>query len=207
MNNDEIVADFRRRYEGAFVQVLAEDKGVKTIGKMQRVRADPERFATLEIATSEYGLIQMNMGSDEYQIKFNFPQAGTFQCGIDAFIFERKAEKQYQRGLSSGNGRFTSVTAGLVGNVASMSLDAVKAAFDHKQYNLKAALAMLKGGTYRSVALVDNFAITLPMTTGGSYFIWHRGTLVAGVDADGGVTKMYEPVFGKAITELIHGNQ
>lgn len=206
MNNDEIVNDFRRRYEGAFIQLCAEQKGINVIGKMNKIRADNERLATLEIVTKEFGTIQMNMGSEEYQIKFAFPKAGVFQYMTDAVVFERRAEKQYQRGLSTGNGRFMSVTAPILGNASVMSLDTVKAAFDHKQFPLKVALASMKAGHMRSVALDDNFAISLPFGKTASHCVWHRQTLVGGIDNNGKLARVYEPVFEKALLEMTHGN-
>jgi len=205
MSNEEIIADFRRRYEGTFVQLCAEQKGIKVIGKMKKIRPDAERLATLEIETTEFGTLQMNMGSEEYQIKFAFPPAGVFQYRTDAFIFERRAEKQYQRGLSSSNSQLRSVTAPVIGNIAVFTVETVKAAFEHKQFPLHAAMAAFKAGTARSVALNNNFAISLPFS-GTSHCLWHRQMLVGTVDGNGRLSKMFEPAFEKAVMELTNGN-
>ena len=206
MNNEEIVQDFRRRYEGTFVMVCAEQRGIKVLGKMQRVRPDEERFATLEVATRELGTIQMNMGSEEYQIKFEFPQPGVFQCGDQAVGFIRRAEKQYQRGLSAGNSRMLTATASIVGNSINLDMVSVQAAFDHKTYPLGAALAMFKLSHAKSVALRDNYSITLPFRPNSNqHFIFHNYSLVAACDDKGKLTRLYQPLYEKAITELLNG--
>jgi hypothetical protein len=206
MNNEEIVQDFRRRYEGTYVMVCAEQRGLKVLGKMNRIRADEERFATLEVTTRELGTIQMNMGSEEYQIKFEFPQPGIFQCGDQAVGFIRRAEKQYQRGLSAGNSRMLTATAGIVGNSINMDIVSVQAAFDHKTYHIGAALGMFKLGQAKSVALRDNYSVALPFRPSSTqHFIFHNYALVAACDDKGKLTRLYQPIHEKAITELLNG--
>src|ERR1700742_1512274 len=103
MTNEEIVADFRRRYEGTFVHAVAENKGIKVLAHLVKVAADSERLAILSLNTQEYGTITTNLGSEEYQIRFDYPQAGVFQYGTDAMLFARKAERQYTRGFCNAN--------------------------------------------------------------------------------------------------------
>jgi len=205
VNNEEIINDFRRRYEGTFIQLCAEQKGMKVLGKMQRVRADPDKFASLEIMTREFGTVQMNMGSDEYQIKFEFPQAGIFQYRDQACGFIRKAEKQYQRGLSAGNSRLLTSTAGITGGALALDLYTVQAAFDHKQYTLAEGLKMLRDGEAKSVALHDDWSVTLPMRKNGAHFVFHNFTLVGSCSDKGKPIRLYQPIYEKAFTELLNG--
>jgi hypothetical protein len=208
MNNDEIIADFRRRYEGTFVQVCAEQKNIKVLGKMMRVRADAEKFATLEIATREFGTIAMNMGSEEYQVKFEFPPSGVFQFAGMAIAVRRKAEKQYARGLCAGNCALVPTTANITGGAVSFGLNEVQAAYDHKTHTLGQAYTMFKLGQAKSVALRDNFSIALPMSAEKKhYYLFHNYALVGALDEEGKLVRVMEPVYEKAIAELLNGNQ
>lgn len=206
MTNEEIVNDFRRRYEGTFVQLCAEQRGVKVLGRITRVRADPERLANLEIQTRELGTVQMNIGSEEYQVKFEFPQPGIFQYKEWAIGFVRRAEKQYQRGLSAGNSRVMTSAGTIIGQAVSLDMNTVQAAFDHKTYNLRDGMKMLGDLNVKSVALHDNYSVCLPMRRDGTnHFIFHNYTLVGACDAKGKLTRVYQPVYKKPLTELFNG--
>ena len=206
MNNDEILQDFTRRYANTYIKVYAEDKGIEAVGHLARVRADNEKFATLEIVTKEFGTIQTNFGSEEYQIRFESPQSGAFQHGPDSNIFRRKPERQYTRGVCSGNSVLTHCHSAITGQGASFTIERVRAAFEHKVHTFKQAVDFLKAGTHRSVALERDFSICLPLRKNSDQlFLWHWGSLIGTCGPSGGIGKLYEPVFEKALAEVIHG--
>jgi hypothetical protein len=206
VNNGEILQDFRRRYENTYIKLCAEQKGIEAVGWLQRVRGDDDKFATLEIKTAEFGVIQTNFGSEEYQIKFEYPPMGCFQHGPDSLVFRRRPERQYTRGLCSGNSNLAACHSTLTGVGVSFTLERVRAAFHHKVYDIKQALAGMKSGNFRSVALANNFSISLPMHKDKDlFFVWHWGSLVGACDSRGQLVKVYEPVYEKPMREVLNG--
>jgi hypothetical protein len=206
MNNDEIVQDFRRRYHGTYVRLINQEKRINVIASVRDVNAHSENLATLDLLTQEYGMVHTNMGSDEYEIRFDFPDTGVFQSGMDAAYVFRKAEKQYTRGFCPGNSGIMSVHHNITGRgVGSMSLKLVKAAFDHQTYTFRAALALFRMKRARSVALENNFSICLPFQEGGKgYPIFHKIQPVALVTDKGVILRMFEPVFKQSLEEILN---
>ena len=206
MNNGEILQDFRRRYENTYIKVCVEQKGIEAVGFLYKVSGDDDKFARMEIKTAEFGVIQTTFGSEEYQIKFESPPTGAFQHGSDSILFRRRPERQYTRGICSGNSILTHCHANITGNGASFTIERIKAAFQHRTLSFKEAMAGLRAGLYRSVALKDNFSISLPMSKDKpNHLVWHWGAVVASVDGNGKLVRVYEPVFEKVLSEVIHG--
>lgn len=207
MNNDEIVQDFRRRYEGTFVHVVSEQKGIRVLAKMAAVKADPENLAKLDLRTAEFGTISTNLGSEEYQIRFDYPQVGVFQFRKEAIIYQRKPERQYTRGLSVANASFVlthSVLSGRGG--VSLDLHSVKAAFDHITLSWAEAMKGMDSKKYRSVALRNNFSVSLPFSKDKKHFVvWQGLEPVAVVTQSGLIVRMLEPVYKSLLEEILRG--
>lgn len=207
MNNEEVVNDFRRRYEGTFVKVLAADKGINIVGNIRRVRSDPERFATIEILTKEYGTVHTNMGSEEYQLRFDFPKVGVFHADSvhGPLIFYRRAEKQYTRGVGGGNSVLMSPVRAYASIAPGLGLVNVAESFNHKVYEFREAVRMLKAQGVWGVALQDDFSIVQPMSTAKPYYvIFHWQQIIATVDDKGNIMRLHEQAFEKILNEVIH---
>lgn len=207
MNTQEIVQDFRRRYENTFVQVSMEQKGVKVLGRMVQIAEDSDKLAVMQIDTKTFGRLMVNFGSEEYQIRFEQPKSGVFQFKHGAQVWCRRPERQYTRGVCASNAAIVPTTNKITGGIGavSFSLDSVHAAFEHQTYGMSFAMKALNGGKCRSVALHNDFSVALPMTPGGYYYVFHWLNLVGAVDKEGKLVHVYEPVYEQALKELTNG--
>jgi hypothetical protein len=188
------------------VKIVAEQKGIKVLAKLEKIRSNEDKLATLELHTKEFGILHTNLGSDEYQILFEQPQTGVFQSKTDSYCVRRRPEKQYQRGLCNANTNLQLTTSSLTGGTGIWTLDTVQAAFDHKTHTIDEAMWMFKKGTHRSVALANNLSVSLPMQKDkDSHFVWHWLTLIGQCNSKGKLLKCFEPVYETALKGVLNG--
>jgi hypothetical protein len=209
MNNEEILTDFRRRWENTYLFLeKAEGTFGPAVGKevlahVSAVAASPEHLATLVLTTQKLGKLHINFDSDEYQLVFKTPPVGIFQCGKDVGFFRRRCERQYTRGICSANSVLASVPHRYAGNTLSLRLDTVQAAFLGATYTLPAALSGLQNGSWRSVALDNQFSLSLSLNKDLSdYVVWHWDIPIAKCNDKGQITVIYADVYKKVLYEL-----
>lgn len=202
MNNEEALQDFRRRYEQTIVVLCPEGKE-EVLANIRAVDSDPNCIARLHIQTKEYGELSMAMGSSEYTIKFKYPEYGVFQHGTDALYYYRTPQRQYQRGISSGNSVLTYANM-MAGGSNQLTLNTVKSAFDHKTHTFKDAMGMLTNRKARSVALSSNYSIGLNTSLTDGYLLNHHRNIVARVDKSSGkILECLEGSYTKILDRVV----
>lgn len=206
MTNSEILQDFRRRYEGTFVWLSMEDITKETLVKVTRVEDDAEKVGVLRLDSIEYGSLSINMGSSGHSLKFKYPPVGVFQHDVDALAFTRRPARQYRRGLCADNSTLRNVTASVVSNRARFTPREVASAFEHKTFSTNEALRLLRMGRVRSVALADNFAISLSITGTSDYIVYHWINPVARCTREGKLTQIMEDIYKPQLRQLFEGN-
>jgi len=200
LNNAEVVQDFRRRYEGTFVWLKMEEKNKEVLVKVRQVEDSYSKIGVLHLDSEEFGAISLNMGSDGHSIQFKYPPVGVFQYKKDAYLFRRRPARQYQRGICGGNSIMMNVTRNLVGPITRWTMDEVRAAFDHKTFEKKEALSLLKNRKVRSVALYDNYALCLSLNDNPDHLLFHWNSPIAQVNEDGKVTSVLEESYKRFLT-------
>jgi len=202
MTNDQIIADFRRRYAGTFVwlDIHAEQKEV--LAKVVNIESHPVKLGVIYVDTREYGSLSLNMGSEGHAIKFRYPNTGVFQYKENACLFHRRPLRQYRRGICPDNCAIIDTTRRVGGNVRIIDFSTVASAFQHKTYSVPAALALLKRGEARSVALEDNLSISLPVQLKSSeYLVFHYTSPVAKCNDSGKITQLLEKVYSPLLAK------
>jgi hypothetical protein len=207
MEINEIMQDFRRRWEGGFVWVEAPDSGEESLFHVDRITHDRTKVGTMELSSPEYGKILLNMGT-AHTLKFKYPPVGVFQNGVDAFMFRRVPAKQYKHAIYYGNSSVCPVYNPMVGRPSRndrgdpLKFDDVLAAFRGERYTFEDALKMLSSGRYRSVALQRNWSLCLnPMGKEG-YVLLYWETPVAMVSPQGIVLHIYEKQFEAVLQQV-----
>lgn len=196
VNNEQVVTDFRRRYEGTYIYLENHTEQTEVLAYVRLVEFNFGRVGIIHLETEEYGKLQLNMGSEGHSLKFKYPPVGVFQHESLAHVFFRRPSRQYRRGLCGDNSTILS-TARLFGAPsAGVSRSAVVSAFKHTTYRVYEALPMLSK-KFRSVALADNLSVTAPVyadkTTG---LVLHYLQAVASFNTRSGkLTKIYEPQY------------
>lgn len=207
MTPAEIVAEFRKKYEGTYVFVQTPDSKEESLFHMDRVTAGGDGHGMMQLSSEEFGKIRLNMAT-AHTIRFAFPKCGTFQNGSNAYLFRREPRRQWQRGLCSGNGAIIDVSSAVIeghSRTAQMPFDFtnVAAAFAGITYPFKAAVTMLASGKYRSVALAGGFALMLsPLKTAASLLVY-GGNAIALLDKDGAIIRVLEIAFDRQIKEVV----
>lgn len=205
MNIDEILNDFKRRYEHSYIWVAPPESDEESLFFVNRISKDKSSIANLELTSPEFGKIILNMGTS-HTLKFKYPPVGVFQSGVDALMFRRLPVKQYKVGLYTGNSSISPVYQHLRGLrapvVDNLDFDQVLSAFRKETHTFSDALKMLSSGRFRSVALARNFSLMLSMTGNGGYLLLYWETPVAAVDTTGKVTLMYEKSYESVIEQI-----
>lgn len=208
MEMNEIMTDFRRRWEGGFVWVEAPDSGEESLFHVDRITNDRVKVGTMELSSPEYGKILLNMGT-AHTLRFKYPPVGVFQNGTDSYMFRRVPAKQYKHAIYSGNSSVAAVTDDMVGRAGrnrdreNLKFDDVLAAFRGETYTFEDALKMLSSGRYRSIALQRNWSLSLnPMGKDG-YVLLYWETPVAIVGPKTGETiHIYEKSFEAVLQQV-----
>lgn len=202
MNNSEVVQDFRRRYEGTWVFLKMENKGVETLVKVHEVSESFSKVAVLNLESSEHGMLTINLGSEGHSLRFKYPSIGVFQHGRDALTFRRRPTRQYRRGVCPDNSSMGPVTRNFAGNFVAWTTNELKSAFDHNTFTPKEALVGLSTSKMRSVALADNFAISESVFEGEDYVVWNWHYPIARLSKAGKIVHVYENVFEAQLSQL-----
>lgn len=179
MTPAEIIAEFRKKYEGCYMHVQFPDKEEDNLFYLASVtQSRGEGTGILKLESEEFGKIQLNMGT-AHTLKFKFPEVGVFQSGSDAYLFRRDPRRQWRRGLCSDNATILPVWAGLRGANNNLTFITVNDAFKGTTFSFAAALRMLATGKFRSVAMADGFSLCLSMTVDAEYYVMFRTMPIA----------------------------
>lgn len=188
MTPNEILRDFRTKYQGCFVWAKLPNQDKEVLCTLDAVKEDRDRQAVLQLSSDEFGKIFLNFAST-HELRFKFPNIGSFQYGRDSFVIVRRApHRQYQRGFCAANHWMyncaSSIAAGIIPE-AEFTLPVVAAAFEQKKYRGFEALSLLKKGKHRSIALDGMFSMTQPMDEGGEMpFMFMGNTFIGKVKDD-----------------------
>lgn len=195
MNTEQVLQDFRRRYEGTFVHVEIQKEQKEVLARVREITNNQSKIGTLILETLDYGALQLNMGSEGHALKFKYPPVGVFQNGKIACVFYRIPSRQYARGLCVHNSRIQNVGRLLGASNPSYNFVTLENAFQHKQFSVNEALPQLKKDC-RSVALADNLSIMLsPIVESENYLILHYTQPIAACSPGGHIRKVYEKVY------------
>lgn len=204
MSPQEIVADFRRRWEQSFAWLFMDKLSEETLVYINRVEDNNDKLATITVTSQKYGQLVLHLGSEEYELRFKYPPVGVFQHGEDVFLFRRRPARQYRRGICTDNSILWNITRNVVGNRARFDAAEVQAAFDHATFSEAQALKMLGNATKRGVALSNNYALTLSMDETKDYVLWHWDVPVARINPKGEVTRVIEGAYTAALAEGVY---
>lgn len=186
MTPNEILRDFRTKYQHTFAWVVLPETSKEVLCYIDAVNDQRDRQAVIQLSSSEYGKLVINFASN-HEMRFRFPNVGSFQYGKDSYVIRRKApHRQYQRGLGVANHEMASATYYLtydMENEPAMNLSTVAAAFRQEKYSARDAMALLKKGKHRSVALEGWFSISQPVDNTGLYPIF-MGNMFIGKATD-----------------------
>lgn len=194
----EIIQEFRKKYENTYLHVQMPDSPEEHLFYLNEVvQLRGTNTGVLKLSSEEFGKIQLNMGT-AHNLKFKFPEVGVFQFGSDAYFFRREPRRQWRRGLCADNCSVTPVWSEYMGGhlgLGGINFGMVDSAFKGVWYPYGEAIKMLAGGKYRSVALIDGFAVALSSIKECQYVLLYRTIPIARVDVGGGIVSMIEPAF------------
>lgn len=203
MNDQEVIQDFRRRWENTFLWLYMEKTSEETLVKLTTVEDSREKVATLHLVSAKYGNFTLNFGSPDHELRFKYPPVGVFQSGMDACLFRRRPIRQYRRGICTDNSTLVNVTRNCVGTLVRLDFPTIVDAFGHHTYSLADACRLLGDGKCRSVALDHNFSVSLSLTTTSyDYILWHWDHPVAYLEKDGKVKLIMEKNYASWINEI-----
>lgn len=194
MNNNDVVHDFIRRWNRSFVFLKLKQKSEESLVYIREVEYDENKVGVIHLDSKEYGALTINLGSADHSLIFKYPKPGVFQHGTQALCYRRIPARQWRRGICGDNSRISTVVGPLLGNAAGLSMATVADAFKHKTYSVEQALEALAKNRARSVALDENLSLALPISTDSTdYLVIFWDNLVGRCDANGHLTKVFEP--------------
>ena len=201
MNQQQIIADFRRRYEGTYVFVKFPNEK-EDLFHVDSIEESESTVGIINVSSDEYGKLRLNYATD-HSILFKYPPVGVFQHNDQAYMFRRIPAKQYARGLCSGNSEIKQVAHFINGSRNQINYPLVKSAFNRASYSLAMALQMLGTGKYRSVALHRNYALMLSPTAKEGLLLTYFDCPIAWVDHKGGLLAVLEETFANQIKQVL----
>jgi len=204
MNDNEVLQDFRRRWEGTFIWLGIEGRGDELV-RLDSVEASSTKVATLNLSSDKVGKLSLNFGSEGHSLQFRYPPVGVFQHEKDAYVFYRRPQRQYRRGICTDNSIMYNVTRNLVGNRCSWNYGEVRSAFEHETFSVTTALTLLGKG-YKGVALESNFSLCQSMFETPDYVLFHWVHPIARVNTRGQVTHLIENAYKDMVNRMGFNN-
>lgn len=196
MTNDQALQDFRRRYEGTYVYLELHAEQREVIAYVRAVESSPNKVGWLHLDTEEYGVLQLNLGSEGHTLKFKYPPVGVFQNGNWAHVFYRRPQRQYRRGLCQDNSYILSTSRLLGGGSSGFNLKALKNAFEHKTYDALEAVKLLQSSPMKSVALADNLSLVIsPFEDKELHVIMHYMQPIAEFKPQKGIVTLHNKIY------------
>jgi len=202
MTNEEALADFRRRWEHSYVWLKMQQKSCETLVLVRQVERDERKVGVLHLESADYGAITINLGSPDHSLSFRYPQSGVFQHGAFAAMFRRIPARQWKRGICTDNSYLDTTVRRVTGTRVALGLDSLKSAFEHKTYTKDEALEILNQRKARSVALRDNFSISLSPTVNKDHLLLFWDNVIGRCDSEGKVTVFDDP-FAADVNEVM----
>lgn len=185
MTPNEILRDFRTKYTNTFVWTKLPDSGKEVLCHVDAIQENRDRQAVLQLSSTEYGKLVLNFASN-HELRFRFPNVGSFQYGKDSLIIRRRPpHRQYQRGLGAANHEIFACTHLMTGDVfpaAQMDLPTMAAAFKQEKFRAREALPLLSKGKVRSVALDGSYSLSQAMDSIDQYMLFCGITCIGRVD-------------------------
>lgn len=202
MTNDQIIQDFRRRYEQTYVLLNLEAKKTEVLARVAQVSNSDSKTGVIFFETQDYGLLSLNMGSEGHSMRSFWPKSGVFQLEDRAAVFWRWPRKQYQRGISANNCLIHPVTRPYIGGAFSCNFVNLGYAHRHVTFTVEQALKFLNGNSASSVALDGDLSISLSFTGSPDYMILHYTHVIARCNPKGRLTHVYEKVYLPTLQRL-----
>lgn len=204
MNQQQIIADFRRRYEGTYVFVEFPNSAKEELFRVDSIEDSDATVGILCLSSDDYGKIRLNFATD-HRILFKYPPIGVFQNGNQAYLFRRLPARQYARGICAGNSEIVPVTGLIKRHPNGLNFQTVKNAFIGKTYTFREAVAMLESKKFMSVALADGFSLSLSPTAQEGYLMFYFDIPVAWVNLKGELSIVLEETYNDQI-KMVIGN-
>jgi len=201
MSPEEIVADFKKRYENTYVFVSEPRSNESSLFHLERVEATQSKLGRLVLFSEDVGRITLNFGS-AHTIKFEPAPVGVFQSGADAMTCRRLPARQWRRGICKDNTQIRPASALLARASNNLTFGIVADAFARKTYTFKASVSMMGTGKFRSIALDDNFVLCNTVTKSPDYILLYWEIPVARVSKEGAITQILEPTFTDQINSI-----
>lgn len=206
MNQQEVINDFRRRYESTYVWLGMPEQNTETLVHVDAIVDNPTKMAVMSLTSQKYGQMQVNFGSCEYSLKFKYPPVGVFQCGNEPYVFLRRPARQYRRGLCGDNSQMFNVTKGLVGTLTRWTYAEVEAAFAHETFTFREAILRLQSeNKLKGVALQEEYSIIRSIDVSPNHILFHWNNPIARISPQGKLTHLLEATYGPEI-ELMLGS-
>lgn len=206
MTTEEALQDFRRRWENTYVWLKMKQHGIETLVYVRQVEQDLSKIGVLHLESANYGSITINLGSSDHSLLFRYPRSGVFQHGQYAAQYRRRPARQWRRGICTDNSTVISTTRALTGTRIGIDLASLQSAFNHKTFSKEGGLALLNEQKARSVALENNFSVSLSALKSSDYMIMYWDDLVACCDSKGQITALYEKVVEPELMEIFNGH-
>jgi len=203
MTQDEIVAEFRKKYEGTYIYVQEPNSIEENLFYVRSIEPSSDKVGILNLESDNIGKIRLNFGS-AHTLKFLQAPVGVFQSGPDAMFCRRKPGRQWRRGICSDNTTINTTVSQVVQNRrGEFDFNLVQDAFAGAFTSLKDAFAKLNSKKFRSVALFEGFSLSQAFVNSPDYVLFFWDLAVAKISPAGKVSLVLEPIFTKQILQLL----
>lgn len=202
MTHEEIIHDFRKRYEGTYVFVQEPNSTEENLFYVESISADKGKVGALHLTSPVLGTLRLNLGG-AHTLKFIQAPVGVFQHGADAYCCQRKPLRQWRRGLCTDNMDIVRATHRIYIKSVSFTHELISSAFTRQTYSLKDAFPLLATLKYRSVALQKNFSVSQPFTTAPSYVLFFWEVPIATISDKGTLITILDSVYEPNITQFL----
>ena len=201
LDRRQLHADFRQRYEHTYIRVKFPNAQQKMVFYVDAIQI-ADKLPILTLNNEDVGAIKLNYDT-EADLFFDSPPSGYFfHDDKVALYFSRVCQRQWKRGISSGNTRIGSP----YGNYfrlpcAQLQESSLASAFKGIVHHFSEALALLTAQKALSVPISSHLAVGLNVTDSTTFILWFGYIPIGEVMSGGSVIRLHERHFEQEVID------
>jgi hypothetical protein len=207
--------EFRKQYEKTFIRIKFESSKDYHVVSVRQCVADDDKKPYIVVHNPKLGQCAINWNETKQDIDYSFPQIGLFNHRDRFLMFHRFPDRQWKRGVSSGNSHIADPLRdillrvpdlrGMIHNSVSVDYPALTSAY-HPDYptNIDEALERLEKPNQLGICLNPVFGITKNPTKNEDYLMWKHLSIVGTLNKVVRTIRIEEPTFRQEVIDYIN---
>lgn len=206
--------EFRKQYESTYIRIKFNETSDYQVVFVTACVSDTEKSPYFVVRSPTLGQCTVNWKDSKLSLDYTFPVLGLFNYDNSFYCFHRFPDRQWKRGISSGNSHvsdpLSSVKRGRFGlghevtQKSVINTDSLTAAFTRHPISLSNAVELLNAKKLIGVALNSTFGITLNPTINPNMLLWKHMSMIGYVHQHSNELEVIVTTFEQEVSDFLN---